>query len=600
MAQFATVVAIKGNGTVFAVDAQGNSRALKVGDVLQKGETVRTVGDVQVELMMEDGRLLSVAPAQSVRLDEQVTDSDQRPSAQDSAVAAPAAIDAVIQALERGGDLSQELEAAAAGLGGGAGGAADGGNSFVRLLRITEPLEPLAYNYSFAAPEIEPDIQAVPEETQEPTVSVGITIGAQVGQGQGGPGLISGEIIQGGVSGVGVPEGSDGNAHSVTFLISLNQVATTDVTVTYTIVPGTASHPADYFDGATTGTVTIPAGYTGFFVTENIVGDILVEGDETFTIVLSNPIGATLTNDTATVTIVDDDHAPVAVDDANSLTEDQISVSGNVLPNDSDVDGQTLSVVGPSVTVTNAYGTLVLNSATGGYTFTMNEATQAAAQALDDGEAINMVFPDVYRVTDGANLSNLADITITITGTNDVPIITTNSGEPGGANDLVFESGLAIIGSDAGANSEFASGTFTVSDADGLDDIQSVTINGDTVAIGSLVGHSFAGANGTLTVTAYSGGVASYIYELTSTTTDVDGTETDVFTLTTFDGTATSAPAAITIEIIDDVPSVTAGAVADGGITLTTQDAETDGVPTDTDTASASFAAAFLAAAVPV
>ncbi|MFM4949692.1 DUF5801 repeats-in-toxin domain-containing protein, partial [Aeromonas dhakensis] len=47
----------------------------------------------------------------------------------------------------------------------------------------------------------------------------------------------------------------------------------------------------------------------------------------------------------------------------------------------------------------------------------------------------------------------------------------------------------------------------------------------------------------------------------------------------------------------DDVPSVTINGVADGSITLTTQDADTLGP--NTDTASASFAAAFLAAAVP-
>ncbi len=36
MAQFATVAAIKGNGTVFAVNEQGVSRALKAGDTLHK------------------------------------------------------------------------------------------------------------------------------------------------------------------------------------------------------------------------------------------------------------------------------------------------------------------------------------------------------------------------------------------------------------------------------------------------------------------------------------------------------------------------------------------------------------------------------------
>src|SRR6185503_17047704 len=45
-------------------------------------------------------------------------------------------------------------------------------------------------------------------------------------------------------------------------------------------------------------------------------------------------------------------------------------------------------------------------------------------------------------------------------------------------------------------------------------------------------------------------------YELKHAVTDVaNQAETDVFTLTTSDGTSTSAPANVTITIIDDVPS---------------------------------------------
>ena len=149
MAQFATLAAINGNGTVFAVNAQGVSRALKVGDELQKGETIRTVGDVRVELMMEDGRLLAVAPAQTVRLDDNVLQSEQRPTAQDSALSTPTTADTIIQALERGTDLNQTLEATASGP--GTGGGTDGGSSFVQLLRIVEGVDPLTYNYSYSA-----------------------------------------------------------------------------------------------------------------------------------------------------------------------------------------------------------------------------------------------------------------------------------------------------------------------------------------------------------------------------------------------------------------------------------------------------------------
>jgi hypothetical protein len=150
MTPFATVVGIKGSGTVFAVDSRGNSRVLKVGDVLQKGETVRTTGDAVVQLLMMDGSLLAVVAGQTVRLDEHVVDTDQRPGA-DSAVTTPAAIAAVIEALRSGADLSEALEAAAAGPSGGGGGN-DGGNSFVRLLRIAETVGPQEYVFGFRAP----------------------------------------------------------------------------------------------------------------------------------------------------------------------------------------------------------------------------------------------------------------------------------------------------------------------------------------------------------------------------------------------------------------------------------------------------------------
>ncbi|MGL5038475.1 MAG: DUF5801 repeats-in-toxin domain-containing protein, partial [Aeromonas sp.] len=77
---------------------------------------------------------------------------------------------------------------------------------------------------------------------------------------------------------------------------------------------------------------------------------------------------------------------------------------------------------------------------------------------------------------------------------------------------------------------------------------------------------------------------------LSATVTVVDG-DNDITT-----GTV-SADLGGNIRFEDDLPNVTFNAVADATITLTTQDAQTLG--TASDSASASFAAAFLAAAVP-
>src|SRR6185503_18275528 len=73
-------------------------------------------------------------------------------------------------------------------------------------------------------------------------------------------------------------------------------------------------------------------------------------------------------SDTATLTITVNglSGAPNAVDDAASTNED-FSVSGNVLTNDTDPEGDTLTVTNPG-SYNGTYGTLTLN-ANGSYTY---------------------------------------------------------------------------------------------------------------------------------------------------------------------------------------------------------------------------------------
>ena len=147
MAQIAKVVAITGDVIVVGLD--GKTRTLKVGDVIESNETLTTLAGARVELQMSDGQLLSIAPEQSVRVDDSLTQTAATPTAQEAAVqaATPAA---VLQALQFGEDLLAAFEAPAAGL--TAGGEGGGGSSFVRLLRIVEGVEPLSYEYTLGPP----------------------------------------------------------------------------------------------------------------------------------------------------------------------------------------------------------------------------------------------------------------------------------------------------------------------------------------------------------------------------------------------------------------------------------------------------------------
>ena len=91
------------------------------------------------------------------------------------------------------------------------------------------------------------------------------------------------------------------------------QFATTDAAELQacTLTNGKASERCDY--GTSVGRVQFAVGETSKTIIIPIVDDALVEGDETFTVNLSGPAGATLgAANTATITIVDNDTAPAS------------------------------------------------------------------------------------------------------------------------------------------------------------------------------------------------------------------------------------------------------------------------------------------------
>ncbi|TDO15140.1 aryl-phospho-beta-D-glucosidase BglC (GH1 family) [Mycobacterium sp. BK086] len=106
------------------------------------------------------------------------------------------------------------------------------------------------------------------------------------------------------ISDTSVAEGNSGSSNT-TFTVTLSKASTTPVTVGYTTANGTATAGADYT--STTGTLTFNPGVTSQTVTVKITGDTTTEANETFTVALSNPSGATISRGTATGTITNDD-----------------------------------------------------------------------------------------------------------------------------------------------------------------------------------------------------------------------------------------------------------------------------------------------------
>ena len=118
------------------------------------------------------------------------------------------------------------------------------------------------------------------------------------------------------------------------FTISLDAVATQDVTVSWTTADGTATAGSDYT--ARTGQSVLQAGSLSTKFSVRTADDAIDEANEAFTVKLSSPVNATLGDAVGEATITDDDAAPtlsiddvtVAEGDAAQFTVSLDAVSG--------------------------------------------------------------------------------------------------------------------------------------------------------------------------------------------------------------------------------------------------------------------------------
>ena len=105
------------------------------------------------------------------------------------------------------------------------------------------------------------------------------------------------------LSSIAVADAAADEAGTLDFVVALELAATGTVTVDYATADGTATAGVDY--AAATGTLTFRAGTTSQTVRVSTSADTLDEGNETFTLTLSNASGAALGDAEATGTIRD-------------------------------------------------------------------------------------------------------------------------------------------------------------------------------------------------------------------------------------------------------------------------------------------------------
>jgi len=106
------------------------------------------------------------------------------------------------------------------------------------------------------------------------------------------------------VSDVTVTEGQSGTVSAV-FNVTLAGLTERTVSVQYSTAPGTATSPQDYT--AVSGTLTFTPGQTTRTVSVDVIGDLVLEPDETFSLNLSSPVNATIADGQGIATILNDD-----------------------------------------------------------------------------------------------------------------------------------------------------------------------------------------------------------------------------------------------------------------------------------------------------
>ncbi|HEX4441952.1 MAG TPA: VCBS domain-containing protein [Galbitalea sp.] len=117
---------------------------------------------------------------------------------------------------------------------------------------------------------------------------------------------------------------------------------------------------------------------------------------------------------TLTITIDGSNHNPVANPDVNAMDADATpdTITGNVLANDTDADGDPLAVTTLSAMV-GTYGALLIANS-GAYTYELNE-TNTTVENEPIGSSLTDTF--TYSISDGRGGTSSSTVTITINGT---------------------------------------------------------------------------------------------------------------------------------------------------------------------------------------
>jgi hypothetical protein len=331
-----------------------------------------------------------------------------------------------------------------------------------------------------------------------------------------------------------VTEGNSGIVNAL-FAVTLSTASGQTVTVSYATANGTATS-TDYT--TTSGTLTFPAGTTTQTIAVPVIGDTMNEPNETFTVTLSGPVGATVARSVATGTIVNDDPVPsISVADVSLLEGNSGTRNAPFTLTLSAASGQTVTV---------AYAT-ANGTATAGSDYTATSGT-ATFPPGSTSVIVNVpVIGDTVLEADETFVLNLSSpVNATIARAQAVGTILNDEGLPS----LTIADTSVTEGNSGTVNTVF-NVTLSASSP------QTVTVNYATADGTATAGSDYTAKSGTLTFLP--GTTAATITVTVNGDTTIEPSETFTVTLSSpLNATIARAQATGTIVNDDGAPGLVA------------------------------------------
>jgi chitinase len=217
-----------------------------------------------------------------------------------------------------------------------------------------------------------------------------------------------------------VTEGNSGLT-SIPFHVTLSQAAKQSVSVRFRTTTGSAATGTDY--EPTDLTITFLPGAVSATIDVVVHGDTTFEGDETFGVQLSNPVGVTIAKGTGTGTILDDDPDPsppvASIADAQVVEGDSGTTTLTFAVTLSETSRRPVTVTATTSdgTATSSSGDYAATSAT--VTFPPN-STGPKFVSVDIAGDVDLETDETFDVTlSDPDWTTLGDATATGTIVND-------------------------------------------------------------------------------------------------------------------------------------------------------------------------------------